>query len=317
MHALRALLPLAAFASCAALATPARATFSVVAVDTATGAIGSAGASCVPYEVIRILRVAPGKGLLVGQAYFDDDALAQGEAMLAAGDAPALVLASVTDSAAHPDAPRMQYGIVDITGRTASFTGPEAKSYAADLSGTTGTFAFTVQGNLLTGPEVLDNMKAAMTDGCDLADRLVRALEAAGTNAGGDARCTEDGLSAASAYVLVDQGGVTTLRISLPDLRPQDPITALRAELDTWRADHPCPSPDPDPDSTSASGGSSLSPPAASACAQSPSPPTAPFAPFAALTLALALATLRARPLLRTPRPVAVPSPKPRAASSP
>ncbi|MEZ4315728.1 MAG: DUF1028 domain-containing protein, partial [Polyangiaceae bacterium] len=99
MPSLRALLPAfaTAFAALTALSVPASATFSIVAADTATGAIGSAGASCVPYEVIRILRVAPGKGLLVGQAYFDDDALAEGQSLLAAGEDPSTVLKAVTD----------------------------------------------------------------------------------------------------------------------------------------------------------------------------------------------------------------------------
>lgn len=56
---------LGAALACAALASPAQATFSIVAADPAAGAIGSAGASCVPYPVIRILRVAAGKGLLL------------------------------------------------------------------------------------------------------------------------------------------------------------------------------------------------------------------------------------------------------------
>ncbi|MEZ4300816.1 MAG: DUF1028 domain-containing protein [Polyangiaceae bacterium] len=196
MSSLRSLLPLAAANAAfalTALAVPASATFSIVAADTATGAIGSAGASCVPYEVIRILRVAPGKGLLVGQAYFDDDALAEGQSLLAAGEDPSTVLKAVTDTGVFPLAPRMQYGIVDTAGLTASVTGPEAKSYAGDLAGSSGGFAFTVQGNILTGPAVLEHMSAAVAEGCDLPERLVQALEAAGTDGGGDSRCTEMG----------------------------------------------------------------------------------------------------------------------------
>src|SRR5262245_36064670 len=118
-----AALSLAAIVACSAPARPARATFSIVAADTAAGIIGSAGASCVPYEVIRILRVAKGKGLLVGQAYFDDPALEEAEARLAAGETPDEVLQIITDPELFPVAPKMQYGIVDAAGRTASFTG--------------------------------------------------------------------------------------------------------------------------------------------------------------------------------------------------
>lgn len=287
---LRSLLFLAAFLGGTALPGVARATFSIVAADTGTGEIGSAGASCVPYEVIRILRVADGRGLLVGQAYFDDDALATGQSMLAAGEAPASVLAAVTDAAAFPDAPKMQYGIVDVEARTASITGPEAMPYAGDLAGASGTVAFTVQGNLLTGPEVLEHMSAAAAEGCDLPERLVRALEAAGTDGGGDSRCTDGGISAASAYVLVQRDGVSTLRISLPDLRPEDPVAALRGELDEWRAQHPCPLPEPRAQAGEPDGDPLASP----GCAQSPA---APAAPGALLLLAVlgAMSPLRAR----------------------
>jgi len=50
---------------------------------------------------------------------------------------------------------------------------------------------------------VLAQMAAAMDEGCDLPERLVRALVAAGDGGTGDSRCAEDGLSAASAYVYV------------------------------------------------------------------------------------------------------------------
>lgn len=248
MLPLRKILPLAALPASLALTSPARATFSIVAADAGTSAIGSAGASCVPYEVIRILRVAPARGLIVGQAYFDDAALDEAEEMLASGQEPAAVLDAITDASTFPNAPRMQYGIVDVVGRTASITGPEATPYAADLAGSSGSVTFTVQGNLLTGPEVLSGMASAAEGGCDLPERLVRALEAAGEDGGGDSRCTDGGISAASAYVLVAWKDGTELRISLPDVRPADPVAALRGELDAWRAEHPCPAADGPPE---------------------------------------------------------------------
>jgi len=286
VHPLRASLALSTFLACAAFSTPARATFSIVAADTATGAIGSAGASCVPYEVIRILGVADGKGLLVAQANFDDKALAEGQTLLAAGQEPASVLSAITDPTAFPAAPKMQYGIVDIAGRTASITGDLAIAYAGDIAASSGTLSFTVQGNLLTGPDVLEQMSAAAAEGCDLPERLVRALEAAGANGGGDSRCTDGGISAASAYVLVHQDGETILRVSLPDLRPNDPVAALRGELDNWRAAHPCPSTEPQ----GPAGDPGPDPVASSGCALSPTPPAAPsWIGFGAMTAMLLL----------------------------
>lgn len=95
MRSIRGLVAIVAGLGVAALSSAAHATFSIVAAEPGSGAFGSAGASCVPYEVIRILRVADGKGLLVGQAYFEDDALALGKAMLAEGEAPDAVLAAI------------------------------------------------------------------------------------------------------------------------------------------------------------------------------------------------------------------------------
>lgn len=239
----RYLFSFAAFLGLCTLCPAARATFSIVATEPATGTIASAGASCVPYEVIRILSVANGQGLLVAQAYFDDDALAKGQSMLAAKEPPASVLATITDSAQYPLAPKMQYGIVDIAGNTASYTGPEALAFASDKAGENKGVAFTVQGNILTSSNVIDQMTTAMTEGCDLPERIVRGLEAAGLHGEGDSRCTDGGISAASAYIFVEQKGQTILKISLPDVRPNDPLRQLRSQFDAWRMAHPCPEP--------------------------------------------------------------------------
>src|SRR5262245_11336327 len=87
----------------------AQATYSIVAVDAATGTVGASAASCVPYEVIRIYGVAPGGGAVVAQAGFDDDALTEAVARLDAGENAADVLSAVTDPTAHPHASEMQW----------------------------------------------------------------------------------------------------------------------------------------------------------------------------------------------------------------
>jgi len=230
----------------ALLAVPssARATYSITAADTETKEVGGAGASCVPYEVVRIYGVAPGHGAVNAQAYFDDEALAQAVDLLAADVDPASVLAAITDPEAHPVAPKMQWGLVDASGRSARSTGPEAQPYAADIGGSTaeGRFVFTTQGNILTSGRVLDQARDGFVmGGCDLADRLVRGLEMAGAEAEGDSRCTPDGRPAKSAYVDVTGPEGARLHISVPDVSPADPIPLLRAEYDAWRLDHPCP----------------------------------------------------------------------------
>jgi uncharacterized Ntn-hydrolase superfamily protein len=214
----------------ALLAVPssARATYSITAADTETREVGGAGASCVPYEVVRIYGVAPGHGAVNAQAYFDDEALAQAVDLLAADVDPISVLAAITDPKAHPVAPKMQWGLVDASGRSARSTGPEAQPYASDIGGSTaaGPVVFTIQGNILTSSRVLDQARDGFVmEGCDLADRLVRGLEMAGAEAEGDSRCTPDGRPAKSAYV--DVTGPEGARLHISVLRKLKKYTIL------------------------------------------------------------------------------------------
>ena len=86
-----------------------------------------------------------------------------------------------------------QFAIIDMQGRTAAWTSPNITDWKGHLCGEN----FCVQGNTLTGPEVLLDMARAFeeTDG-PLAERLVAGLAAAEA-AGGDRRGTQ------SAGVLV------------------------------------------------------------------------------------------------------------------
>jgi uncharacterized protein (TIGR03382 family) len=242
----------------------ASATYSITAADLEAEEVGGAGASCVPYEVVRIYGVAKGRGAVNAQAYFDDEALALAVELLASGADPASILDEITDPEAHPVAPKMQWGIVDVSGRSARATGPEAGAYAADDGGTAedGRFAFTVQGNILTSSRVIEQARGGfLAEGCDLADRLVRGLEAAGAQGEGDSRCTDEGRPAKSAYVDVTGPEGARLHISIPDVSPADPIPLLRAAYDAWRTEHPCPaeeiSPEASPEAPEASGGCS------------------------------------------------------------
>jgi uncharacterized Ntn-hydrolase superfamily protein len=260
------------------LASRADATYSITGADTATGFVGGAGASCVPYEVIVIYASAPDHGALNVQAGFDDPARDQAVALLADGATPDEVIAAVSDSTVHPEAPQMQYGVVDTVGRTAAYTGLEAQAYAGHRTGAAGSFAYTTQGNLLTSAAVVDQAAAAFeSDGCDLPDRLMRALEAGAQNGEGDNRCTGEGLPARSAYLQVDRPGEPAgswLRISVPDVTPDSPIAVLRDAYQAWRLDHPCPPVDvPDDGGGGATDdGASADPTRDGACATAPGP---------------------------------------------
>jgi uncharacterized Ntn-hydrolase superfamily protein len=92
-----------------------------------------------------------------------------------------------------------QVGIVDVDGNAASHTGAACLDWAGGLTGE----GYAVQGNILTGSEVVEAMEAAwLASAADapLADRLLAAL-AAGDAAGGDSRGRQ------SAALLVVQEG--------------------------------------------------------------------------------------------------------------
>lgn len=223
----------------------AAATYSLTAVDNASGALGGAGASCVPYAVDRIFGAIPGQGALNAQAYFDEDAQAAALEHLRAGLSASQVLEQVTDASQFPLAPRMQWGIVDARGGLARATGAEAQAYAGDVEITAdgGRYAATVQGNVLTSARVLEQAAAAFAGGgCDLAERLMLGLEAGGLGGEGDNRCTPEGRPANSAYLNVTLADGSAVHLGVPDVSPADPVAALRAEYERYRAEHPCPS---------------------------------------------------------------------------
>lgn len=239
---MRGALALACACALSTYAAGAAATYSIVAVDPEHGQVGAAGASCVPYEVIRILGVVPGRGAFVAQANFDDAAFDEAHAMLAAGAGAAEVLAAVTDADRFPQAPKMQYGVVDALGGLATRTGSQALPVAAGIELVYQGDAFAVLGNVLTSTAVLDQGAEGFTSpGCDLAARLFAALAHAGAGGEGDSRCTDEGRPANSAFLEVADATGTLVRISIPDVSPDDPTAQLGADLDAWRAEHPCP----------------------------------------------------------------------------
>ena len=226
------------------LPSSALATYSLIAVDPARGEVGAAGASCVPYEVIRIYESASGRGALVAQANFDDDAQAQGLALLEADALAVDVLAALTDIGAHPLAPKMQYGVVDVFGGVATVTGSDALAVATDQQRSVGDLRAAALGNVLTSQKALQQALDGFEDsGCDLAERLMVGLEAADDGGEGDSRCTSEGRPANSAFLDVTGPEGTLVRISIPDVSPGSPIPALRSELELWRSEHPCPQP--------------------------------------------------------------------------
>jgi uncharacterized Ntn-hydrolase superfamily protein len=228
-------------------ARKARATYSIVAVDTATRQVGGAGTSCLKgSDVYLIYGSVPGRGVLVAQAFPGNRDRAV--ELLAEGIAPADILATITAPAVDGSlAPRRQYAVADLEGRVAAYTGAETQAYAGDRQGMSGSFVYSVQGNILTGETVLTQTAAAFEGGgCDLAERLMLALEGGALGGGGDNRCTPDDIPSDSAFVQVDREGEPAgsyVKLQLPTSGADNPMLELRASFDDWRASHPCPMP--------------------------------------------------------------------------
>lgn len=229
-------------------AVPAGATYSVVATDQATAQVGGATTSCVGIQsVATVFGPAPGHGGINAQAAQNIAGRNQGQALLNMDVDPAEIIRQITAAAFDPNAATRQYGIADLSGRAAGFTGASAMDYKEDRHGTFGTFTYSVQGNILTGKIVLDQAEAAFrARGCDLADRLMFALEGGAQNNQGDRRCNVDaGVPSDSASIEVDLSGAPArsyLFLSLSGTGNVSPLIRLRSMFDTWRQTHPCPS---------------------------------------------------------------------------
>jgi MYXO-CTERM domain-containing protein len=226
----------------------AGATYSVVAVDTATRQVGGAGTSCMREiegaDVYIIYGSVPGRGVVHAQALVSGLSRDRAIKLLAGGTAPVDIIAAITAASFDGSASMRQYAVADLGGRVAAHTGTQTQAYAGDRQGMPATFVYSVQGNILTGKAVLTQAAAAFEGGgCDLAERLMRALEGGALGGEGDRRCTPLGIPSDSAFVQVDREGEPAgsyLALRVPSSGNDDPLVELRASFDTWRETHPC-----------------------------------------------------------------------------
>jgi uncharacterized Ntn-hydrolase superfamily protein len=194
------------------------ATFSIVAIDPETGAMGCA----VQSRYFAVGAVVPwgeaDVGVIATQANVNVGYGPQGMALLRKGLTADQVLERMLAEDTFPGKDGRQVAIVDAKGKIAVYTGPAASDWAGDKKGTN----YSAQGNILAGPEVVDEMAATFeTTSATLAERLLAALEA-GQAAGGDRRGRQ------SAALLVVQKGAG---------RNTNNDVAVRLHVD----DHPTP----------------------------------------------------------------------------
>jgi len=127
-------------------------------------------------------------------------------------------------------------GVVDASGGAATFTGSECFDWAGGRAGP----GYCCQGNILTGPDVVDAMATAFeTTKGDLASRMLAAISA-GDSAGGDRR----GRQSAALLVVRTGGGYGGGTDKTVDLRIDDherPVVELARLLELHRLYFPRP----------------------------------------------------------------------------
>ncbi len=203
-------------------------TFSIAAYDADADEWGIAVASCVPFAYHSVSWAEAEAGAIATQSWTNHFYGTEGVPLLAEGLSADSVLILLTSADSLRE--QRQLGIVDRFGNTASFTGEMCMNWAGSVEGE----SYTIQGNILTGPEVVEQMERAFLDseGTPLAERLYLAL-AAGEAAGGDSRGRQ------SAGILVvrensGHGGATDVFVEIAVNDNPDPLTVLGDHLYTW-----------------------------------------------------------------------------------
>ena len=203
-------------------------TFSIVARDPATGDFGVATAS----KFLAVGGVVPfaeaGVGAVATQSYANTS---YGPRTLSAlkQNIP-LTFIHQAFAATDPEHAQRQYGLVDAAGNALTFTGEACHPWAGGRDGE----GWAAQGNLLTGPEVVDALVETFLANQDtFPERLLAAL-AAGDAAGGDKR----GRQSAALLVVRVKGGYGGFNDRYIDLRIDDhenPVGELRRLLSLQR----------------------------------------------------------------------------------
>lgn len=188
-------------------------TWSIVARDVTTGQIGVAVSTCAFAVGARVPFVETGTGAIATQAFVNPFYGIRGLALLRAGaDATATVemLTRADDGRGQ-----RQLHMMDRAGRIAAYTGADCVPWCGHLTRET----FSVAGNMLAGPEVIEETARAYEAAAAVpfARRLIVALQA-GEAAGGDKR----GKQSAALLIHDDE------EYALFDLRVDDHVAPLQ-----------------------------------------------------------------------------------------
>ena len=164
---------------------PQYSTFSLCAIDPATGQSGAAVTTRVPFVGRAVPWVRAGVGAVCTQAATMVEYGVRGLDLMAKGVEPKDAIAQLLADDSGRES--RQLGMIDMKGRAAAHTGTQNSAWAGSRQGRT----YTVQANIMVGPEVVDavatTFEASEGTGMPLAERMILALEA-GYAKGGDKR---------------------------------------------------------------------------------------------------------------------------------
>lgn len=164
---------------------PQYSTFSLCAIDPATSQSGAAVTTRVPFVGRAVPHVRAGVGAVCTQASTMVEYGPRGLDLLAKGVEPQAILQQLMADDAQRES--RQVGVIDMKGRAAAHTGKNNGNWAGSRQGPN----YTVQANIMVGPEVIEAVAASFEStqgsGWPLAERMILALEA-GQAKGGDRR---------------------------------------------------------------------------------------------------------------------------------
>lgn len=215
-------------------------TFSICAVDSATGQVGSAGATCIQSSTISALIISdvhPGVGVVHTQASWIAANQNYARTLMNMGLSPQQIIDSVVANDIQNNPAIRQYGVVDLVngGRSAAYTGVNCLNYKNHITGTD----YSIQGNILLGQQILDSMEAAYLNTQEsLACKLMAALQGAKV-VGADTRCINFGISSYSAFIRVANPGDSLNNLYL-DISVNtypgnlEPIDSLQVMFNNW-----------------------------------------------------------------------------------
>ena len=212
------------------------ATFSIVAVDTTTGEVGSAGGSCIAGSII-ISDIHPGVGAIHTQSYYLPANQIYASSLMDQGYSPLEIITLLEQNDVQNNPSIRQYGVVDllsgnnygmlyeyecdeiegaiwygdydsgelaecsdpVVSRSASFTGNNCSNWKGHING----INYAIQGNILLNENILLGIEEGFlnTNG-SLDQKLMSALQG-GKVPGADTRCLDEGISTFSAFIRV------------------------------------------------------------------------------------------------------------------